>query len=998
MRTVLTATAAALMLAFGAAAPVAAADSGDFAIGQNAEKQDCRAVQRFDAPKGSTSVDLYCGAWERPSGRLTVTAAAPPAALCEGDQKPVASSDFTTLVQITCAARSDGAVARVGLLARRGSLSLSGAVYPSDWAPMLAAARVLAGAAPRAAVAHSDSAATAGLREIEAVYPGGPPGQGAEANIELLRRRAFEHNLIWSFAASERDFEELSRAHDKASPDDAEGRAELLAEIAVNLSNERRFTEATEALNRAQAQARAANDALLVSKIENYRAIDLLNQQRYAQALDTALAANRMRTTRTTAADDTTITALDARAIDRATPTAQRNLLMQFDDATPQERSAILSAQAYYTAGVAARALGRPDAERLLDSALGEFAAVQSPPAWLTSAIAQEQAEIRLAQGDYAAAAARARAGLAIVRLVAPQTRNEALLLLTLERAETGLGQTDDALVNGRTAINIFAHQTEQPGLPADLAAGHLSALVDRWDQGKDSRTADEYFETLALVWDGAAARSAAQLAARLALKGGGDKARTFQDAERAYRAALTERRRMDVDPNAPQVEKDKADADIKAAATAFTSAEGDLRQVAPGYLELLNPRTDAGDLKAVLTQGEGYLRIVISADGGFGVLVTRDGVAPYRISLTQSEVGTLVARMRESTILRHKRLPDYDIEDSARLYDGLIRPIAAQLGGVKRLQIDVAGPLASIPFAALVEARPIGDGLARIANDQDYAGVAWFGRKVAIANSLGPASFIRFRKARATAAPTAPSLAAFGDFQPSPTLAAQRITQAYGLPDRCQGEIAHALGGFGRLPQTAQEVQRVADTVGGEARTRLGAGFTDADFLHAPGVADADVILLATHGALAVSSCLPEPALLTSVGDVGTGLIEASSLLELRLHARLVILSACDSAGGGDLDVTAASLSNGGEALSGLARGFLYAGATDVMATEWKVDSASSASEVQDVLTLALKSNTPLADALAQAQSRLFDQPETAHPFYWAAFVLVGDGQTTLK
>jgi CHAT domain-containing protein len=102
-----------------------------------------------------------------------------------------------------------------------------------------------------------------------------------------------------------------------------------------------------------------------------------------------------------------------------------------------------------------------------------------------------------------------------------------------------------------------------------------------------------------------------------------------------------------------------------------------------------------------------------------------------------------------------------------------------------------------------------------------------------------------------------------------------------------------------------------------------------------------------------------------------------------------LVILSACDTAGG--------SLSDGGEALSGLARGFLYAGAAGVLATEWKVDSATSAAEVSALLGAAAKPGQTLDLSLAAAQRSIYESPETGHPFYWAAFILVGNGEVSI-
>jgi len=54
------------------ASPARAATSGDFSLGVNSEKQSCRAVERFDGPRGGAAVDIYCGQWEKPSGWLVL--------------------------------------------------------------------------------------------------------------------------------------------------------------------------------------------------------------------------------------------------------------------------------------------------------------------------------------------------------------------------------------------------------------------------------------------------------------------------------------------------------------------------------------------------------------------------------------------------------------------------------------------------------------------------------------------------------------------------------------------------------------------------------------------------------------------------------------------------------------------------------------------------------------------------------------------------------------
>lgn len=997
---------AALTLSF-AAAPALAAQAGDFSLGENAERQACRAVERFDAPKGGASVDIYCGQWDSPSGYLIMapvgarqTVLARLAEGCKGGQTVLASSEFAELRQVSCAMAAVGGPAgprRYGLVATRGALVLSGEAYPADWAPLVVAARVLSGTAARTSAAASQGPSTPGLREIEAVYPQGAPGQGAEFNYELLRRRAFERNVIWNFASAEQDFETLLRAHDAVNPEDDQGRAEIFAEIGLNLSNDGRFAEAADVFARAAALAKSAGDALLASKIVNYRALDQLNQRRYTAARNLALSANQMRAASTSPTGGAAISANDARRVDRETPQARRTLLVQLDELTPAERSAVLSAQGLYIAASASVALRDPNAEQLLNAASDELLQVQSPPAWLTGAIDNQAADARLAAGDAAGAAARAQTGLVQVRLVAPQTRSEAHLLLTLGRAQAGLGRTAEALESGRAAMRIFAHQVERPGLPAELASGQLRLLLAEWTRDQKPAVANEFFETLALTWDGAAARSASQLAARLALRGAGAQARTYQDAERSYRAAVAGRQRLALDPHTPPAQISAADAAVAETAKRFATAEDELRALAPGYLELLNPSVSTTDLQGALPDKEGYLRIVMADEGGFGALVTNAGVHPYPIALTGPQIDALADRVRRTTSFRGRRLPTYDIEAAGKLYSALIGPISADVGALDRIQIDVSGALASVPFAALVESPPTSEVARKVADDEDYTGVDWLARRVAITNALGPASFIRFRKNRAPQPPGVRLLAAFGDFRPQPAPVAARIAMVHELSQSCQGEVAHVLATLGPLPDTADEARQVAKAFGGKSRLRLGAQFTDADFQESPEVSGADVILLATHGVLGVSSCFAEPSLLTSLGATGDGLIEASRVLDRKLQARLVILSACDTAGGRAPGGAGSGLANGGEALSGLVRGFLYAGVSDVLATEWKVDSATSAAEVTSFLAAAAKPGATLADSLASAQRGLYGSAETAHPFYWAAFILVGDGDAAI-
>jgi CHAT domain-containing protein len=65
-------------------------------------------------------------------------------------------------------------------------------------------------------------------------------------------------------------------------------------------------------------------------------------------------------------------------------------------------------------------------------------------------------------------------------------------------------------------------------------------------------------------------------------------------------------------------------------------------------------------------------------------------------------------------------------------------------------------------------------------------------------------------------------------------------------------------------------------------------------------------------------------------------GLLTASEVTELRLNADWIVLSACNTAAGGE--------KGNAEALSGLARAFFYAGARALLVSHWSVDSYAAA------------------------------------------------------
>jgi len=129
----------------------------------------------------------------------------------------------------------------------------------------------------------------------------------------------------------------------------------------------------------------------------------------------------------------------------------------------------------------------------------------------------------------------------------------------------------------------------------------------------------------------------------------------------------------------------------------------------------------------------------------------------------------------------------------------------------------------------------------------------------------------------------------------------------------------------------------------------------------------------------------LSSEAILRGERGLGTNApeLQASQIAVMELSARLAVLSACESAGGRVLS---------GEGVQGLSSAFLSAGVPAVVATLWPVDDVATA-RLMELFYDGLARGQSTSASLRGAQKVLRSEPATAHPFYWSAFVLVGDG-----
>ena len=348
-------------------------------------------------------------------------------------------------------------------------------------------------------------------------------------------------------------------------------------------------------------------------------------------------------------------------------------------------------------------------------------------------------------------------------------------------------------------------------------------------------------------------------------------------------------------------------------------------------------------------------------------------------------------------------------IETAATLYDWTMRPVESLSAG-KKLLIVPSKKLSRLPFHLMVAERPTAD------STDSYRDARWLLRDHAI--TVLP-SVSALRAPAAERPPEIDRTPYFGFANPLLTgsdgndrraFARQACPEPSGAimrvaADKRAGEMADtstffrgaaadvtAVRRLAPLPETTDEACAIARTLGADADAlRLGAQASETEVkrLSAAGTLSRVRLLhFATHGLVSGDlTGLAEPAIVLTPPDEPSleddGLLTSSEVATLKLDADWVILSACNTASG----------DGGGEALSGLAKAFFYAGARSMLVSHWPVNSDAAVSLVTGaVKAIADDASIDRAEALRRAMlAEIAKGGHHADPANWAPFVLVG-------
>jgi CHAT domain-containing protein/Tfp pilus assembly protein PilF len=616
------------------------------------------------------------------------------------------------------------------------------------------------------------------------------------------------------------------------------------------------------------------------------------------------------------------------------------------------------------------------------------------------------------------------RRALGIQKELAPESVDHAE---TLARLASALRDSGDLNESGKTyseALDVFDQQMGMFGGSSDVRAGFRARHSNYYYEYADLLISQKHPQQAFNVMERAHSRTLLEslAEAHVDIKQGADPA--LIEKEHLLRATLEAKanRRIDLLSDGKKPERvAEVDKEIDGVLSEYRELEQQIRSTSPRYATLTQPiPLTAREVQQELLDSDTVLLEYILGDERSHVfVVTRNSLDAVELP-KRSEIEGASRRVYELLITRKRfaaaekpeqrraALPNAEAEyqEAAQALSTMVlRPVAKSLEG-KRLLIVADGALHYIPFGALPA--PSGNvtqpGMPLIADHE-----------VVNLPSASVLAVLRQEAAKRVDKPTK-ELAVLADpvFDKSDPRVEGVNSASKALEPPARPEIVSDPNAMSETSRDAssEHLTRSLDDVEG---TRSGARlarlpFSRREAMAIMAVADPSeslealdfqanrqtaargglgqyrIVHFATHGLL--DNEHPELSglvlsLVDAKGNAQDGFLDLEDVYNLDLPADLVVLSACETGLGKEIS---------GEGLVGLTRGFMYAGASRVVASLWPVDDAATAELMGAFYRGMLKERLRPAAALRKAQQQLMQQKRWREPYYWAAFILQGD------
>ena len=578
---------------------------------------------------------------------------------------------------------------------------------------------------------------------------------------------------------------------------------------------------------------------------------------------------------------------------------------------------------------------------------------------------------------------------------------SEAEALYRIARARRDGGDLDQALnyiTDSIKLIETMRSQVASQELRASYFASihkHYEFLVGMLMQLHERHPNQGYASAAMQASESARARSLVEtlLEAKAEVRVGVDPA--ILDREHSLQRELNAkavylmrlRNSAQTEADAEQIEKE-----VRQLTKEYEETQATIRSQSPRYASLMHPRPPS--LEEIQSELRGddtiLLEYALGEEKSYVWAVTSDSFSGYELparapieDLTR-EVYNLLRKRPDEETGTAESIQTY-WQKAAELSRVLFGQVAQKLAG-KRLLIVTDGALQYLPFEAL----PAPDTTPEESQNEEATGdpvPLTLKHEVVYLPSASTLIALRHEVERPLAEKSVFVLA-----DPVFNRADPRVKKLGTLPDEVHGPATPVnlkpIGGidFPRLPSTRREAEVIASLTTENGRAIATDFAANRATALSAELERYRIVHIATHSV--VNSKHPELSgiVLSMVNERGEdedGFLQLHDIYNLKLGAEVVVLSACDTGLGKEVR---------GEGLVGLTRGFMYAGASSVVATLWKVDDSASAELMTHFYKAMFEDDLPPAAALRSAKQAMWREKHWRSPHFWSAFVLQGE------
>jgi CHAT domain-containing protein/tetratricopeptide (TPR) repeat protein len=425
------------------------------------------------------------------------------------------------------------------------------------------------------------------------------------------------------------------------------------------------------------------------------------------------------------------------------------------------------------------------------------------------------------------------------------------------------------------------------------------------------------------------------------------------------------------------------------------------IKQKFPGFDQLVAPTPpDKDAAAAALANDEVLVQLLPTEQSVFVWALTADGRnASVKANLPRADLIRLVTDLRKSLDFGEMdgNAGEFNKHVAFEIYERLLAPVQSSIIGKKHMIVAAGGVLGQVPFGVLITGETKSATTAppylikQLAISHVPSLSAWLAAKKYATTQRAPETLIAWGD---------PMFAVLGseplEFHSNVRRLALTRSDAHVNANSRAERGGFRYSDIPPLPETRDELIAIADALGANPLVdlHLGAKATRASVLKSSAegeLARKKVVVFATHGLMAGDlPTLTQPALALAIGvddaqDPVNGLLTLEDVLGMKLNADWVVLSACN---------TAAADGKIEEAMSGLARGFFYAGSRSLLVTHWAVETESAKLLTTNTFhNYVADPSARKAESLRRAMLSVMEIPAYAHPAYWGPYALVGDG-----